>query len=317
MEETSPLVSICMPAYNSANYIAAAINSVINQSYKNLELIIVNDGSTDETFSIANNFDDDRIAVYTTDNRGQCAAANEAFRLSKGKFIKFFDSDDILSENFVEEQIKLIHNKPGCIACASWGRFYGNDLSTFELNANQNDYNQQPFEWLINSMRDGHVMLQCALWLIPRNILLKSGLWNEKLSLINDFDFFIRVLLKAEYLYFSPNSILYYRSGVLDSLSSQVTRKAALSAFTSLTFGIESMLAKDNSIQIKKIAANTFQNFIYDYYPEFPDLINLAEKKVFEYGGSDIKFSTGGIMSVLSRIVGWKMSKRIRKLLKR
>ena len=317
MEKFDPLVSICMPAYNAAYYIEEAINSIINQTYKNLELIIINDGSTDKTLEIINNFKDVRITIFTTTNRGQCAAANEAFRLSKGQFIKFFDSDDILSPNFIEEQVKLIHNKPNSIVSASWGRFYNDNLSTFKLNINHNDYNQLPINWLANSMHDGHVMLQCGLWLIPKTIIIKSGLWNEKLSLINDFDFFIRVILNADFLYFSTNSILYYRSGILGSLSSQVTREAVLSALTSLTLGLESMLEKENSIRIKRIAANTFQNFIYDYYPEFPDLVSLAQKKVADYGGSDLKFSSGGMTLILSKIIGWKMTKRIKKILRR
>jgi len=316
MEETNPLVSVCMPAFNAAGYIAEAIRSVIGQSYTNLELIIVNDGSTDETLKIATDFNDSRITVYTTANRGQCAAANEAFRLSKGQFIKFFDADDILSKNFIEEQVKLIYDKPNCIAAASWGRFYRNDLTTFKLNINQNDHDQLPINWLANAMLNGQVMLQCALWLVPRNILTKSGLWNEKLSLINDFDFFIRILVKANFLYFSPSSILYYRSGVLGSLSSQETRKAVLSAYTSITLGINSMLEKENSDRIKKIAANTFQHFVYDYYPKFPDLINLAQREVTRYGGSDLKFPTGGVTLILNKIFGWKLTRKIKLLIK-
>src|ERR1700761_7192282 len=100
MENYNPLVSICMPAYNAGNYIMAAINSVIDQSYQNWELIIVNDGSTDNTGTELENINDSRIKIYNQTNKGQCAAANAAFGFSTGELIKFMDADDLISPDF-------------------------------------------------------------------------------------------------------------------------------------------------------------------------------------------------------------------------
>src|SRR5688500_3635958 len=104
LNNQSPLVSICMPVYNGEKYIKEAIQSVTSQSYSNWELIIVNDGSKDNTASVLNSISDSRIKVFHQENKGQCSAANFAFKNSSGSFIKFFDADDLLSSDMIQKQ---------------------------------------------------------------------------------------------------------------------------------------------------------------------------------------------------------------------
>src|ERR1044071_8840378 len=93
-----PLVSICMPAYNAAKYIDATLESILNQTYENIEIIVVNDGSTDGTKEILTKYSHrDNIRILHTENRGQCVAANKAYEQASGEYIKFFDADDIMS----------------------------------------------------------------------------------------------------------------------------------------------------------------------------------------------------------------------------
>ena len=87
-------ISIIMPVFNGEKYIKKAIFSVLNQSLEDFELIIVNDGSTDGTLDIINEFDDDRIKVITQENKGPGAARNKALTLAKGDYLMFLDSDD-------------------------------------------------------------------------------------------------------------------------------------------------------------------------------------------------------------------------------
>src|ERR1700754_526821 len=239
MEKSTPLISVCMPAYNAGEYIADTIKSIIDQSYANWELIIVNDGSTDDTAAILNQLTDARIKVFHQENKGQCAAANQAFQLSKGKLIKFMDADDLLSPNYIQNQVSAINGDDDVIAFAAWGRFYNNSLATFRLDDEFLKSTMKPVNWLIASMTGKQVMLQCALWLIPRRILEVSGLWNETLSLINDFEFFIRVLLCARELRFTDDAILYYRSGLAQSLSATTSAKGAESAYHSINLGTQ------------------------------------------------------------------------------
>nr|WP_067057311.1 glycosyltransferase family A protein [Mucilaginibacter sp. L294] len=310
-----PLVSICMPAYNAELFIGEAVNSIINQSYKNWELIVVNDGSTDDTANQLDQIKDPRIKVYHQSNKGQCAAANAAYTFSNGRLIKFMDADDLLSSNFLENQVKTINNQDNVIASAPWGRFYNNDLQSFKIQ-NIPTKTCEPIEWLAAEMTNKQPMLQCAMFLIPRKILNVSGLWNEDLSLINDFEFFIRVLLHTNEIRYTPGAVLYYRSGIHNSLSGLKSRKGAQSAFNSTLLGTNHLIEFENSERIKKIAANSFQYFIYDFYPDHLDLIKKSEDKIKEYGGSDVPFIAGGLTKCMSTFIGWKATKKIKKLIK-
>lgn len=112
MIASNPLVSIVMPAYNAQKYIVEAIESVIAQSYEHWELIIVNDGSTDSTLSLAESFNDERITVKSQDNAGVSAARNLGISLCIGKYVTFLDADDVLPKESLEVRVRYLeeHN---------------------------------------------------------------------------------------------------------------------------------------------------------------------------------------------------------------
>lgn len=111
-KQNLPLVSIIMPAYNAENYIAEAIASVINQTYSNWELLIVNDGSIDKTESIVLSFEDSRIKYFSQNNLGVSAARNVALRNMKGDFFCMLDSDDILPQNSIKSRVDKMISSP-------------------------------------------------------------------------------------------------------------------------------------------------------------------------------------------------------------
>lgn len=304
-----------MPAYNAGKYIAEAVRSVIDQTYTNWELVIVNDGSNDDTAVILKQFTDSRISIHHQENRGQCAAANKAFHLSKGRLIKFMDADDMISPGYIAEQVKRIGDSDDIIASAAWGRFYNDDISTFKLNEDLIRQDGKPIDWLVSSMDGKQAMMQCAIWLIPRAVLEKSGLWDERLSLINDFEFIIRVLLCAREIRFAENAVLYYRSGLQNSLSSLKSGKGAQSAYDSIKMGTSYMLVFEPSNRVKKVCAACFQNFVYSFYPFHKALIKLAEHKINELGGTTSAFPSGGYTRLLQKIIGWKNVKKLKLLL--
>ena len=103
------LVSVIIPVYNGEKYIEKCLKSLIDQSLKDIQIICVNDGSTDNTLSILNQFasKDNRIKVISTDNRGQGSARNTALKEANGEYISFIDADDWINENALE----LLYNK--------------------------------------------------------------------------------------------------------------------------------------------------------------------------------------------------------------
>ncbi|MBA6412299.1 glycosyltransferase [Parahaliea sp. F7430] len=100
-----PLVSVIIPCYNSEKYLSECIDSVLSQDYENIEIIAVDDGSTDGTLNILKQFK--TIYFYTQPNSGACSARNKGFISSSGKYIKFLDSDDFLEPNVISKQVEL------------------------------------------------------------------------------------------------------------------------------------------------------------------------------------------------------------------
>ena len=110
--ELTNLVTVIIPAYNAAEFIADTIYSVINQTWKNLEIIIINDGSTDNTLSVIQQFlGDKRVKLINQLNQGSTHSRNTGLYLAKGEYIQYLDADDILSLNKIKSQIEILKNK--------------------------------------------------------------------------------------------------------------------------------------------------------------------------------------------------------------
>lgn len=309
-----PKVSLCMPCYNAEPYLAEALDSALNQTYPNLEIVIVNDGSTDGSAKILEEYATKGVRVITQKNQGQCAAVNRAFEESSGDYIKFFDADDILSPEFIKSQVDRLQGSRTDIATARWGRFHNNDLNTFKLNPQSVWRDMKAIDWLVEAYQDARPMMQCAIFLIPREILEKSGGWNPDLSLINDFEFFSRVLSHCENILFTEETTLYYRSGIESSLSRQTSRKAVESAFQSIIKGTEHVLARTKSAEALRGCANMRQDFIYTFYPNHPDLMKEMVQRVQELGGSTLPPDGPPRFQKLRKLTGWKIARRIQLL---
>ena len=110
MMKQTDLVSVIIPTYNRSKLIKRSATSVLNQTYRNIELIIVDDGSTDDTETVVNSINDSRIIYIKQSNQGACVARNNGIVHAKGKFIAFHDSDDVWHKDKLEKQIECIQN---------------------------------------------------------------------------------------------------------------------------------------------------------------------------------------------------------------
>jgi glycosyltransferase involved in cell wall biosynthesis len=108
------LFSIIIPLYNKELFIEETLSSVLNQSFTDFEVIIINDGSTDNSYNIIQTFKDDRIQILNQENRGLSASRNIGIKTAKGKFIAFLDADDLWMEDFLETIHFLINNHKKC-----------------------------------------------------------------------------------------------------------------------------------------------------------------------------------------------------------
>ncbi len=115
MSELLPIITVLMPAYNAEKYIKLAIESVLSQTFTEFELLIINDGSTDDTEKIIKSYEDRRIRLFTQENKGVIGALNYGLQLARGKYIARFDADDICYPDRLAAQYEFFESHPGYV----------------------------------------------------------------------------------------------------------------------------------------------------------------------------------------------------------
>ncbi len=313
--ENSPLISICIPAYNAAAFIETTLHCLINQTYRNIELIVVDDHSTDETFTKALNIQDKRIKVLENKKRGAASARNLAYENASGEYFVFFDADDIIKPDFIKTQYNTLGSSCSNVVVSSWGRFTGNSVGALQIDPFIIKQDMSFYEWIINYWTFYRHTTPPGRVMIPRTILEKAGLWNESLSLNDDFEFFTRIFLNSSIIKYNDKGTFYYRSGI-GGLSSQVSATAYESYFKTLELSLQRV--QERFPDDKKIAlacANLWQMFIYHIYPNNKTLLKKAETEVERSGGANICFPAGGKTELLLKAVGWKLTKRIKSMI--
>lgn len=315
-ELNNPIVSILIPLYNCEKFIAGTIHSVLNQTWPNIELIIVDDGSTDNSFQVAKSFQSQKLKVFTQKNKGACTARNFAFRESKGDFIQYLDADDILTPNKLEAQLALFKEfGSNIIANCKWGRFTDNlEKAIWEQQSINRDYDF-PIDWLEGSWM-GNGMSANSCWLLPRQIIEKAGLWDESLLINQDGEFFTRVLMLAQAIKFAPDAGVYYRSGNPQSItqSKPHSREKAESLLKSYQ-SYKQVLSVHDTPAIRKALGNNYLNYMYQFYSSYPDLSNKAELAFKELGLRRMWPVGGRLFKKLVKIMGFKNALFIQKLL--
>jgi glycosyltransferase involved in cell wall biosynthesis len=206
-----PLVSVLIPLYNKVLYFEETIQSVLNQTYQNIEIIIVDDGSTDGSLALARGFISEKINVFEQQNKGASAARNKAFELSKGDFIQYLDADDTLDLRKIEEQINVITKHPDCLITAR--RFDIRETSNHEIKLVERTLLSKDYTEVVQFISDD--ILEGAFvhsWLMPRHIVAQSGGWDETISVFDDRDFNLRFIPLAAKIIYCPTAICYYRT---------------------------------------------------------------------------------------------------------
>lgn len=314
MSADLPLVSVVMAAYQAERHLAAALASLHAQSYRALEIIVVDDGSTDGTARILARAAQERgVRIFRQANSGQSAALNRGLREARGPFIKFFDSDDLLGPDTLAAQVDALRARPRHLAYAPYARFH-TDPAEAVFTPRPGWHDSPPLDWLLEIFAEGEPMMQCAQFLIPRALLDEVGGWDERLGLINDFEFFTRLVLASDGLVFTPAARLFYRSGLPGSLSGQRSAAAWASARLSVMQGTRHLLAREDSPRTRLAAATILQAQVHSMYPAAPSEVALLEARVRELGGAPLRARGGRAFLLLSRLLGWKAARRLQVL---
>ncbi len=219
----SELVSVIIPTYNRAHLIGRAIQSVLNQTYKNMEIIIADDGSTDNTEEIVKSFQDKRIKyIKYPENKGGCAARNIGIRSSRGKYISFLDSDDEWLPEKLEKQLEVFEKsqdeKLGFVNCGTIFIDAENKKEITRILSREKDYIFK--DMLENNYETGGGSSN----LIKREIFDKCGFFDENLYLKKggqqDYEMWLRIAKENKFDY-APRYLVrrYFHSKSITSMS--------------------------------------------------------------------------------------------------
>lgn len=312
------LVSILIPLYNGEKSILATLDSCLNQSYANLEIIVVNDGSKDNGLALVKECKDPRIKWFDRENRGASAARNFALEQAQGKYIQFLDADDLLHKDKIALQMQVISKEGDLTVISGSFRHFYHDVSDAEnpiRDAGNADF-QNPIDWLLLAAQK-KAMYPPMVWLCSRKLIDLAGKWNENLSYNDDSEYFARVLLKADKIIYCEDAVSYYRRGNPNSLGSQKSQQARHSEWLSLKTLSQHLLNHQDNTEVREAIAYSFSRLNYSLYPEYSNLRAEIEQELKQLKVTyPTNFGTG-LTYKLGKITGWKTAKKLRQLFKK
>lgn len=206
----SPLVSVVVITYNAAEYVGRAIRSVLQQSWTNLELIVVDDGSTDDTRTVIERFNDNRITYVQQENQGPNTARNHGVRLSQGEFVAFLDADDWWLPDKLSRQVALAGQQQN--AGLIYSLAVGVDTAGTEQGRAKTVINGHAVERLLLGQC---IAGSASSVMVRRKTIDTVGMFDESLHYAEDWEYWIRIASQFEiacvpeydvYLLSRPNS---------------------------------------------------------------------------------------------------------------
>ena len=237
--EFNPLVSIVIPLYNGANYVEEALKCAVNQTYKNVEIIVVNDGSRDDGAGrkVCEKYFD-KISYYEKENGGCSSALNYGIRKAKGEYISWLSHDDLYYPKKIENQIELYREKK----LDAKKVIISSNAEVIDENGNKQFYPNSKKRGLCDNKKAyKHLLFNkcfngCGL-LIPKNLFFEIGFFNESMRFVLDWELWLRFTLNGAWVYLD-NRILVgnrrhqaqvtvkqselYPKEVLETLNSQI-----------------------------------------------------------------------------------------------
>jgi len=269
--ENKPFCSVVMPVYNGAETLKEAIDSVLSQTYENFELIIVNDGSTDNTLNIIKSYTDDRIVIINNEvNQTIVPCLNRGLKESNGKYVIRMDADDICVESRFQKQVLFMEKHPDIGICGSWAKSINLEGDNIGLMKYEKDDNIIKFKMLYEC----HLLHPAII--IRKEILIENRLaYNPRHYISEDYDLFTRLI---DYTKFSniQEPLLLYRS-TETSLERETTNK--LDEYYS---EIKLKLFKNIGIEINKSQLNLYSLICNQSFFSEKDLLLKAIKLLEE-----------------------------------
>jgi len=216
-----PLVSVIIPTFNRAEILCSTVESVIRQTYQNIEIIVVDDGSTDETQDKLVPYRD-KIRILRQENSGPSHARNRGIEIANGEIVAFLDSDDTWLPTKIERQVSLFQEAGESVACCLCNAIIRDSSSREKLSFDLSPLKTSVYDgiWLNPAQV---LATRCVVFTqaiaIRRDALLKVGLFDESLLLMEDYEMALRLSFQGPWVYTKEPLVIYNRS--FEGLSDQ------------------------------------------------------------------------------------------------
>lgn len=210
-----PLVSVVIPSYNSARFIAEAIDSALRQDYPALEILVVDDGSTDNTIEVISGYGD-KVRLLTQANQGSAAARNQGIRHANGKYIAFLDADDAWWSHKIRYQVDALIQSGHKMAYSRFIRWYEDADGHFTHPETEFSSRPNPNvsdDKIVTGSPYAELLLDCIVWtstvIVEKTELEEIGLFDEFLRKGQDYDLWIRLSRRINMLGMEQPTALY------------------------------------------------------------------------------------------------------------
>jgi len=306
------LVSILIPAFNAQQWIADAILSALAQTWKRKEIIVVDDGSTDQTLAIAQQFESDCVHVVTQKNQGAASARNAALSLCQGDYIQWLDADDLLAPDKIARQMTVLDQNVSkkTLLSSEFGKFLHRWQRTQFVRTELWE-DLSPTEWLLRKM-GLNLYMQTATWLVSRELSEVSGPWDTRMLSDDDGEYFCRVLLNSEGTRFVPDARVYYRGFRASSLAyvgKSDRKREAL--WLSMQLHVGYLRSLEDTPRIREACLTYLQRNLINFYPERADIVTQAEQLATHLGGQLRPPHLSWKYSWIKSAFGWTAAKNV------
>ena len=316
--ENVPLVSILIPAYNAQEWIGDTIRSALAQSWPRTEIIVIDDGSSDKTLAVAQQFEPQGVRVVAQKNQGAAAARNYAYSLCHGDFIQWLDADDLMAPDKISKQMELVAEglNPRLLISSSWAHFmYRPSRAHFQPSALWCDLS--PKEWLLRKMEQ-NIYMQTATWLVSRELTEAAGPWDIKQLGDDDGEYFCRVLLASEGVRFVRDAKVYYRSFRFDSLSYVGRFPNKIEAhWCSMKLHIRCLRSLGEDDRVRAACLQFLRDSLIYFYPETSHILREASALAEELGEPLGTPALSWKYSWIAMAFGWAITKPVQHSVRR
>ena len=201
-----PLVSILIPAFNAERYIKETLGSALAQTYRHIEIVVVDDGSTDGTANIIKSYNDPRLRYVYQENQGIIRVRNRLLQEARGDFLTYLDSDDIYFPEKVEEEVKFLETNPEYAAVYCDLRYFFDGHPEKLYRHRYTFYSGDIFEHLLEKM-----FITNTTFMFRRSVIDAIGMYEEAMGTVEDWHYFLKMAQKGFKFGFIPKDLVRFR----------------------------------------------------------------------------------------------------------